>query len=105
MIVNAPIDTLKQVELMSKEKPKLPAQFKAADVKGIPFAVILADEELNQGKAKIKEMGLPEGHPEKEGVMVDLKDLVAELQTRLQANVTGNDFGSITASVNRLDLS
>ena len=89
---------------MSKEKPKLPAQFKAADTKGIPFAVILAEEELAQGKVKIKEMGLPEGNPEKEGVMVDLKGLVGELQMRLQAKATGNDFGSITASVKRLSL-
>ena len=89
---------------MSKEKPKLPAQFKAADTKGIPFAVILAEEELAQGKVKIKEMGLPEGNPEKEGVMVDMKDLVRELQARLKAKATGNDFGSITASVKRLGL-
>ena len=35
------------------------------------------------GKVKIKEMGLLEGHPEKEGVLVDLKDLVAEVRTRI----------------------
>jgi histidyl-tRNA synthetase len=35
------------------------------------------------GKVKIKEMGLRDGHPEKEGVLVDLKDLVAEVRTRI----------------------
>jgi histidyl-tRNA synthetase len=32
---------------------------------------------------KIKEMGLPEGHPEKDGVLVDIKDLTAEIKQRL----------------------
>ena len=35
------------------------------------------------GKVKIKEMGLPNNHPEKEGVLVDLADLVAEVQLRI----------------------
>lgn len=35
------------------------------------------------GKVKIKEMGLPEGHPEKEGVLVDLASLVDELKARI----------------------
>jgi histidyl-tRNA synthetase len=35
------------------------------------------------GKVKIKEMGLRDGHPEKEGVLVDLKDLVTEVRTRI----------------------
>lgn len=30
-------------------------------------------------------MGLPDGHPEKEGVEVDLASLVAELRKRLDA--------------------
>ena len=35
------------------------------------------------GKVKVKEMGLPDGHPEKEGVLIDLGSLVDELKTRL----------------------
>lgn len=35
------------------------------------------------GKVKIKEMGLPDGHPEKEGVLVDLASLVDELKPRI----------------------
>ena len=46
-----------------KVKPKLPQQFKAAEVNGVPFAVILGDDELAEGKCKIKEMGLEEGPP------------------------------------------
>jgi len=67
-----------------KEKPKLPAQFKAAETNGIPFAVVFGEDEMVQGKVKIKEMGLPEGHPEKEGVLVDLKNLVPEIEDRLK---------------------
>lgn len=39
---------------------------------------------MAQGKVKIKEMGLREGHPEKEGVLVDLKELVPEIRKRLE---------------------
>jgi histidyl-tRNA synthetase len=40
---------------------------------------------------KIKEMGLPEGHPEKDGVLVEMKDLTAEVKRRLalKAETTG----------------
>jgi histidyl-tRNA synthetase len=34
-------------------------------------------------------MGLPEGHPEKEGVEVDITSLVSELQTRLAKKQQG----------------
>lgn len=62
----------------------MPNQFKAADVNGVPFAVVLGEDEVAQGKVKIKEMGLRDGHPEKEGVLVDLADLVAEVRQRLR---------------------
>lgn len=64
-------------------KPKVPQQFKAAEANGVPFAIFLGDDEVAQGKVKIKEMGLSEGHPEKEGVLVDLEDMAAEVKTRL----------------------
>lgn len=39
---------------------------------------------MKQGKVKIKEMGLREGHPEKEGVLVDLVNVAAEVKQRLK---------------------
>lgn len=39
---------------------------------------------MAQGKVKIKENGLPEGNPEKSGVLVDLSDLVPEIKRRLE---------------------
>lgn len=46
---------------------------------------------MAQGKVKIKEMGLREGHPEKEGVLVDLANVVPEIKSRLKrrANLEG----------------
>ncbi|KAF6230039.1 hypothetical protein HO133_004377 [Letharia lupina] len=73
-----------KAEFAYKQKPKLPAQFKSAEQSSIPFAVILGEDEQAQGKVKIKEMGLPEGHPEKDGVMVDTKDLVQEVREKLR---------------------
>ena len=40
-------------------------------------------DELAQGKAKLKEMGLPEDHPLKEGELISLDNLVEEVQARL----------------------
>jgi histidyl-tRNA synthetase len=62
----------------------VPNQFKAADVNGVPFAVILGEDEVAQGKVKIKKMGLQDGHPEKEGVLVNLSELVPEVRQRLR---------------------
>lgn len=73
-----------QAEFSYKVRPKLPQQFKAAEVNGVPFAIFLGDDEVAGGRVKIKEMGLKDGHPEKEGVLVDLTDMVQELKTRLE---------------------
>ena len=81
-----------KAEFAYKQKPKLPAQFKSAERNGIPFAVILGEDEQAQGKVKIKEMGLPEGHPEKDGVMVDITDLVAQVRERLRNKVDGDQL-------------
>lgn len=62
----------------------MPNQFKAAEVNGVPFSVILGEDEVAQGKVKIKENGLREGHPEKDGVVVNLEDLVSEIKQRLK---------------------
>ena len=79
-----------KAEFAYKQKPKLPAQFKSAEQNGIPFAVILGEDEQAQGKVKIKEMGLPEGHAEKDGVLVNLTDLVAEVRRRLRERMDGD---------------
>ena len=65
-------------------KPKLPNQFKAAEVNGVPFAIILGEDELAQGKVKVKEMGLPDDHPEKEGVLVELSSIAQDVKQRLE---------------------
>ncbi|KAI0021003.1 histidyl-tRNA synthetase, class IIa [Xylariomycetidae sp. FL0641] len=72
-----------KAEFLYKVKPKLPNQFKAAEVNGVPFAVVLGEEELAQGQVKIKEMGLRDGHPEKEGVLVKLSEVAEEVKQRL----------------------
>lgn len=51
--------------------------------------MILGEDELAAGQVKIKEMGLPEGHPEKEGVSVDIKDLVHEIKLRIDKKNKG----------------
>ncbi|KAF7559626.1 hypothetical protein G7046_g4528 [Stylonectria norvegica] len=73
-----------KAEFLYKVKPKVPAQFKAAEVNGVPFAIFLGEDEVAQGKVKIKEMGLQEGHPEKEGILVDIKDMTREMKVRLE---------------------
>lgn len=73
-----------KADYLMKKKPKLPAQFKAAETSGVPFAIILGEEELAKGQVKIKEMGLEEGHPEKEGVQVELDNLVEEMRARIE---------------------
>jgi histidyl-tRNA synthetase len=70
-------------EFTMKAKPKLPQQFKAAENNGVPYAVILGEDELKQGKVKIKEMGLPEGHPEKDGILVEMGSMVEEIKKKL----------------------
>lgn len=65
-------------------KPKLPAQFAGAEKNGVPYAVILGEDELAKGVVKVKELGLPEGHPEKDGVEVKLVELAQEVKKRIE---------------------
>ncbi|KAF2085649.1 histidyl-tRNA synthetase [Saccharata proteae CBS 121410] len=91
-----------KTEFSWKVKPKLPQQFKQAENGGIPFCVILGEEELNDGKVKIKEMGLKEGHPEKDGVLVEKVNLVNEVRRRLEdfnRRASGVDVEEITEKV------
>jgi histidyl-tRNA synthetase len=50
----------------------------------VPFAIFLGDDEVASGKVKIKEMGLQDGHPEKEGILVAQSDMAKEIKVRLQ---------------------
>ena len=46
-------------------------------------------------------MGLPEGHPDKDGVMVDLKYIVPEVQSRIRKKKEKDDrVNTISASAN-----
>ncbi|RDL34725.1 Class II aaRS and biotin synthetase [Venustampulla echinocandica] len=72
-----------RAEFLYKIKPKLGNQFNAAEKNGCPLCVVIGEDEMAQGKVKIKEMGLRDGHPEKEGVMVSLDDLVPEVRKRI----------------------
>jgi len=73
-----------RAEFAAKVKPKLPQQFKSAESGGIPLAVILGEDELAAGKVRLKALGLPEGHPEKEGLLIAREDLVSEVKKLLQ---------------------
>ncbi|KAK5134364.1 Cytoplasmic and mitochondrial histidine tRNA synthetase [Meristemomyces frigidus] len=92
-----------KAEFSWKVKPKLPQQFKAAEVNGVPFAVILGDEELAAGKCKIKEMGLPDGHPEKDGVLVEMVDLEKEVHRRISRSAAPTADG-MSDAVERMSL-
>jgi histidyl-tRNA synthetase len=70
-------------EISWKTKPRLPKEFKAAEDLSVSFAVILGQDEWEKGLVKVKEMGLPPGHPEKEGVDVALDDLVEDVKAKL----------------------
>lgn len=82
-----------QAEFSHKVKPKLPQQFASAEKNGVPFAVVLGEDEMKEGKVKIKEMGLPEGHAEKNGVDVELTKLVEEIKRRISAKSAGKEGG------------
>ena len=70
---------------MYKDKPKAPAQWKAADDEGIPYVAILAPAELAAGTVRIKEQigreGEREGDEKGEEVRVD--DVVRYLKDKL----------------------
>jgi histidyl-tRNA synthetase len=73
-----------KAEFSYKVKPKLPQQFKQAESAGVPLAIILGEDELKDGKVKIKELGIKdESNPEKDGVLVDRATMIAEVRRRL----------------------
>jgi len=88
-----------KAEYSWKAKPKLPQQFKAAETGGVPFAVILGETEWEKGLVKLKEMGLPEGHPEKDGVLVEKDGLVDVVRSKLQARGSGKSLADRLAEL------
>jgi histidyl-tRNA synthetase len=58
---------------------------------GIPFAVILSEQLLQQQKVKILDLSLREGHTEKTGVDVNLLDLAREIKQRLEGKEDEKD--------------
>ncbi|KAG9796355.1 histidyl-tRNA synthetase, partial [Aureobasidium melanogenum] len=88
------LDAGLKVEFTYKKKPKPQVQFKNAEQAGAPFAVILGEDEQAKGEVRVKEMGLPDGHPEKEGVLVKIADLAAEVTKRVEMKKS-----DLTASV------
>ncbi|KAI1154154.1 hypothetical protein F4825DRAFT_412757 [Nemania diffusa] len=84
-------------EFSPKAKPRLPQQFKAAETGGVPLAVIIGEDELKAGKVKVKVMGLPDGHPDKEGKLIEKTDLAAECK-RLLAEDAQQLNGETTTS-------
>lgn len=77
-----------KAEFLYKVKPKLPNQFKEAEKNGCPLCIVIGEDEMAAGKVRVKEMGLRDGHPEKEGVLVNLDDLVAEVRQRIKRRST-----------------
>ncbi|KFY35759.1 hypothetical protein V494_05602 [Pseudogymnoascus sp. VKM F-4513 (FW-928)] len=90
-----------KAEFLYKVKPKLQQQFKAAEVNGVPFAIIFGEDEIAKKQVKVKEMGLPDGHPEKDGVVVEISNLVDEVKRRI-ANQT--NVGDLTQKVESLKV-
>ncbi|EHA49831.1 histidyl-tRNA synthetase [Pyricularia oryzae 70-15] len=74
-----------KAEFSAKVKPKLQQQFKVAEDGGVPLAVILGEDELKAGKVKLKILGLPKDHPDKEGHLVSRDELAAEIKKVLSA--------------------
>jgi histidyl-tRNA synthetase len=73
-----------KTEFSYKVKPKLDRQFKQAEAAGVPLAIILGEDELKDGKVKIKVLGIKdENNPEKDGILVDRANMVAEVRKRL----------------------
>jgi histidyl-tRNA synthetase len=91
-----------KAEFNWKVKPKLPAQFKAAETNGVPFAIILGEEELKAGQCKLKEMGLPEGHPEKDGVPIAMDKLEEQVAAKIEASRQAQ-LTSVDAVADKLD--
>jgi histidyl-tRNA synthetase len=71
---------------MYKNKPKAGVQFDQIDRDRIPFAVIVAPDELKEGKVRVKEQvgkDAAEGAEDKKGLPVEREKLVPWLKEAL----------------------
>ena len=93
-----------KAEFTWKTKAKLQSQFKSAEQGGVPFAVILGEDELAAGKVKVKEMGLPEGHAEKDGVEVEKSSMVEEIKTRLKKKAEQDMLDGLSGGLDGLNV-
>ncbi|RPA97165.1 class II aaRS and biotin synthetase, partial [Choiromyces venosus 120613-1] len=74
-----------QAEFSYKEVPEPTYQFAAAQKSGAPFAVVLSEGEIKQGKVKIKEVS----SPYKPGLDVDIGDVGLELAQMIKERKEG----------------
>ncbi|BFZ61999.1 Cytoplasmic and mitochondrial histidine tRNA synthetase [Saitoella coloradoensis] len=71
-----------KAEFLYKAKPKPRPQFEAAEKSGVPLAIILGQEEYNNGQVRLKELGLKEDS--NEGALIQRGDMVAEIKKLLE---------------------
>ncbi|KAK3388591.1 hypothetical protein B0T20DRAFT_364754 [Sordaria brevicollis] len=69
-----------RAEYMAKAKPKLQAQFKAAE--GTPLGVILGEDELKAGQVRLKKLDQGQGQKD-EGSLVPIENLAEEVKKLL----------------------
>ena len=68
---------------MFKTKPKLDKQFAQIDKDRIPFAILVAPDEVKEGKVRVKQqVGKEEGEG-KMGVLMDRTEVVDYLKSKL----------------------
>lgn len=72
-------------------------------VGGVPLAVICGEDELRQGKVKIKVMGAKEGDPEKDGILISRDNLVQEVRMRLE-KIDKEKIESLTKKVEEVKV-
>lgn len=75
-----------KADFMYKAKPKLLKQFEHCDKKEnqIPWMIIIGSDEVAKGKVRIKSMTLKDTE-QKDGDLVDRKDMVNEMKKRLSS--------------------
>lgn len=78
-------DVKRKAEFMFKSKPKLAKQFDQVEKDRIPFAVLVAPEELKQGLVRVKQQGLgkEEGEKQGQGILMPLGEVVDYLRKKL----------------------
>lgn len=90
------LDAGVKAEFTYKKKPKPQNQFKSAENAGAPLAIILGEDEQAKGEVRLKEMGLPEGHPEKEGVLIQITNLASEVVRRINMRKATEQTAALT---------